>query len=126
MKIQNVINIEDDTIKNCDITKALKKNGVKEVKWAETAELGIIEIERAISVGQPYDLLVLDMHFDFFGKVDNEAGEKTLNLLRKKGIEIPVIMCSSQNFIIPGTVACIYYNNIRDWESDLKKALDKM
>ena len=126
MKIQNVINIEDDAMKNCDITKALKKYGVKEVKWAATAELGIMEIELAIAAGQPYDILVLDMHFDFYGEIDNQAGEKTLNLLREKGIEIPVIMCSSQNWNIQGTVACILYNDKRDWESDMKRALDKV
>lgn len=126
MRIQKVINIEDSAIKHSQVTKELKQYGIKEVFWARNAESGIDEIESAIDMGQPYDLLVLDMHFDFYGEDDRAAGEKTMKQLQEKGIEIPVIICSSQNWNIPGAVANVFYNERRYWEEDLKRALDKL
>lgn len=126
MKIQKVINIEDDAIKHSHVVKELKQYGIKEVFWARDAESGINEIESAIAAGQPYDLLVSDMHFEFYGENDRAAGEKTMKLLREKAIEIPVIICSSQNWNIPGAVANVFYNERRYWEDDLRRALDKL
>lgn len=126
MAVQKVINIEDTVIKHNQIKKALKSFGVKEIFWAKDAESGIAEIEDAIAKGQPYDVLVSDMHFKYEGKDDLKAGEKTLHALRAKGIETPVIFCFLQNWLVEGAVAAVFYNERRYWEDDLKKALDKI
>lgn len=126
MNIIKVINIEDCAIKHSSVTKELHQLGVKEVFWAKDAKSGIDEIERAIADGKAYDLLVLDMHFEFYGEIDKAAGEKTMKLLREKGIEIPIIFCSSQNWNIPGAIASVFYNERRYWEADLKRAMDKL
>ena len=45
----------------------MKQIGINEIFWAKDAERGIVEIKRAVSEGDPYELLVCDMHFDFYG-----------------------------------------------------------
>lgn len=126
MKIKKVINIEDTVLKHIAIKKELEAEGIRQVVRADNAEKGIEEIERAEATGEPYDLLICDMHFNFFGKDDLEAGEKTLKLLRKKGIGIPVIFCSSQNWQIPGAVGTVFYNECRYWEQDMQEMVRKV
>ena len=126
MKINKVINIEDTILKHVAIKRELKAEGIQQVVLADNAEKGIEEIERAKAAGEPYELLVCDMHFDFFGKDDSEAGEKTLKLLREKGIEIPVIFCSSQNWQIPGSIGTVFYNESRYWEQDMREMIKKV
>ncbi len=58
------------------------------------------------------------MHFDYFGQLDEEAGEKTMALLREKGYNIPTIICSSVKWSIPGIIGSIFYNPNRNWESE--------
>ena len=72
------------------------------------------------------DLLISDMHFDFYGTDDREAGEKTLNLIRERGYTIPVIFCSSQNWKIPGSIGNIFYNPRRDWEIEADELFRKI
>lgn len=124
--LKKVINIEDNAMKHTAIKRELGKLGVKSVARARNAESGIEMIQTAIDSGEPFDLLVSDMHFDFFGEEDMEAGEKTMKKLREMGIQIPVIFCSSQNWKIPGSIGTVFYNANRDWEGDLKMLLDRV
>ena len=125
MKIKKVINIEDTILKHIAIKRELESEGIRQVVLADNSEKGIEEIERVEAAGDPYDLLVCDMHFNFFGKDDTEAGEKTLKLLREKGINIPVIFCSSQNWQIPGSIGTVFYNERRYWEQDMREMIKK-
>ncbi|MCC8152679.1 MAG: hypothetical protein LIO96_14890 [Lachnospiraceae bacterium] len=124
--LKKVINIEDNVMKHTAIKRELVKLGVKSVAWARNAESGIAMIQSAIESDKPFGLLVSDMHFDYFGSEDMDAGEKTMNKLREMGIQIPVIFCSSQNWKIPGAVGTVFYNANRDWEGDLKMLLDRV
>ncbi|MCD8217117.1 MAG: hypothetical protein LUD01_03575 [Clostridiales bacterium] len=125
-ELRKVINIEDNAIKHSKIKRELGKSGIKSVAWARNAESGIEMIQMAIDSGEPFDLLVSDMHFDYFGSEDMDAGEKTMHKLWEMGIQIPVIFCSSQNWKIPGSVGTVFYNPNRDWEDDLKMLLDRI
>lgn len=125
MKIKKVMNIEDTILKHIAIKKELGSEGIRQVVLADNAEKGIEEIERAEAAGEPYDLLICDMHYNFFGKDDPEAGEKTLKLLQEKGIKIPVFFCSSQNWQISGSIGTVFYNESRYWEQDMRKMIKK-
>ncbi len=116
MIINKILYIEDSTTKYMDVLQYLKKQGFSKIDWVTNAENAISKIEDAARQGEPYDLLISDMHFDFFGTDDHEAGEKTLNLIRKQGYDIPVIFCSSQNWKVPGSIGNIFYNPRKDWE----------
>ena len=127
MTINKVLCIEDTQEKYMDVYSYLRnRQGVSEVDWAEDAENAIKYVEESIRKGEAYDLIVSDMTFDFFGKDDLEAGEKTLKMIRNKGCDTPVIFCSSQNCDIPGAFGNIFYNPDRDWEYEADKLFKKL
>ena len=73
-KIKKIINIEDFVGKHWDINCALDWNRYPEADLATNAETGIAMIEKAIAEGEPYDLLITDMHFSVNGVDDTKAG----------------------------------------------------
>ena len=87
------------------------------------AKKRIEEIERAILEETPYDLLICDMHFDFYGELRGDAGERTMKFLREKGIEIPIVFCSSQNYKVPGAYDNIYFSERANWEDDIRRVV---
>lgn len=127
MKIEKIINIEDTMSKHLAIFRALKKCGITEVVQAKTAEAGLAEIERAIREGNPYDLLITDMHFSVNGTDDTQAGMYVIEQLRKKEIDIPIAVCSSLRFQIEGIEGCIYYNERSgDLDSDVQELIKRL
>ena len=125
MEIKRIIQVEDEPIKGAAIKRVLRDEGFRNLLQVDTAEKCIEEIQKAFKEGNPYDLLISDMHFDFFGQDDEQAGEKTVAKLRELGIEIPVIYCSSLNYQLPEAVACVNYNPYRNWEQQMREALKK-
>lgn len=125
-KIRKVIIIEDSAEKYAAVFLELKKNGITDITHAVNAESGIEKIMEAEKRNEPFDLLLSDMHFDYFGTLDENAGEKTLACLRRCGIQIPVIFCSSKNWQIPGAAGTVFYHPDRMWEEELKNALKKL
>ncbi len=118
MNVKKVLCIEDSMVKYMDVFRYLGRQGISNVDWVTNAEDALKRMEESRLQNDPYDLVMSDMHFDFFGSDDHEAGEKTLALMRKKGHDIPVIFCSSQNWRVPGSIGIIFYNPNRDWESE--------
>lgn len=66
-KIKKIINIEDSVGKHWDINRALSWNRYPDADLATNAEKGIAMIEQAIAEGNPYELLITDMHFSVNG-----------------------------------------------------------
>lgn len=118
--------IEDDVMKYMSVVRFLRQLGIDRIDSADTAQKGIEMIEKAHASGEDYDLLILDMHFNFYGSDDAEAGEKTMQLLRDRGIDTPVIFCSSQNWKIPGALGNIFYHERRDWESEARELFQRI
>ena len=127
MEIKKVLYIEDSTVKMMDVLMYLKsRQGIDLIDCVGDTRDAIKSIEDAIWQNDPYDLLISDMHFSFFGNDDREAGEKTFNILREKGYTIPVILCSSQNWKIPGMIGNIFYSPRRDWEQEADALFKKL
>ena len=116
MKIGRVLCVEDNTEKYMAIHRFLRSQDISKVEWATNAEKALSILIEADSAGKPYDLIISDMEFDYYGTLDPEAGEKLMHLIREKGYNTPVIFCSSQNWNIPGAFGSIFYNPRRDWE----------
>lgn len=125
-KIKRVLNIEDDILKHCEINRALDWNGYPQAELATTAEKGIKMIERAIAEGNPYELLITDMHFPVNGEDNHKAGIYVMDELKRKSILIPTIVCSSVRYSIPEIVGCIFYNRNRDLNWDFREVLGKL
>ena len=126
MKINRVLNIEDTMSKHVAVRRALGKCGVADniIDHATTAMEGLAMIDVAIEEGKPYSVLVLDMFFPIFpGERMSEAGMYVLKELREKEIAIPIIVCSSVQYCLPGVVGCIRYN---EWKGDLDGDMREM
>lgn len=126
MKVSKVIMIEDDAGKGGDIELALKRYGISHSEWCYDAESGIEEIEAAIQKGEPYDVLILDMQFPVKGQYNNDAGEYVMKELKKKNIEIPIIVCSKLRLRIPDIVGCVWHNDNYDLYDDMREMLDRV
>ena len=127
MQIKRVINIEDNVYKHIAIKRALNKSNVLIVDSENNGNDGIAMIENAITDGKPYDLLVTDMHFPIHGEDNVKAGELVIAELRKRGIDIPVVVCSTHPYNIKEAVHNIFYNErSRDIDWDIKEMLEKL
>ncbi|MCM1234513.1 MAG: hypothetical protein NC489_30805 [Ruminococcus flavefaciens] len=124
MDIKKIIYIEDNAIKRAAVMRLLGKLGSR-ADWAKGAEGGLEKIRQAHQAGEGYSLILLDMHFPFFGKDDPVAGEKTMRLIREMGVDAPIAFCSSQNWKVPGSIGTIWYNEYRDWEREAIELLGR-
>lgn len=124
MTIGRVINIEDSMSKHVAVCRALNNCGITDIDHAVTASEGLAMIEEAISQGNPYTLLVLDMYFPLSPRERmTQAGVYVMEQLNNKGIVIPIIICSSVRLVIPEVVGCIHYN---EWNGDLNADMHEM
>lgn len=128
MDIKKVLNIEDTMSKHVAVLRSLNKCGISNVEHTTTATYGIAMIEAAIEEGNPYDLLVLDMYFPLSpGERMTQAGLYVMEELEAKGIEIPIIICSSVRLNIPEVVGCIHYNEFRgDLDGDMREMVERV
>ena len=107
-KIKRIINIEDSMGKHWDINRALSWNGYPNAELASNAEQGLEMIENAIKEGNPYELLITDMYFSVHGAESEEAGLYVIEELKKRNIQMPIIVCSSLNYNIPEITGCVF------------------
>lgn len=129
MAVKTVLNIEDTALKHIAIVRALNKSGVATVEWAKTGEEGIEMMETSIRGGNPYDLIITDMHFPFRGQDDWQAGTNVIMELRKRGIEVPVVVCSSCPYKEPLAVDNIFYKqgeNTRHFSGEMNRRLENI
>lgn len=126
MKIEKVLNIEDTMTKHVAVVRSLNKCGICMMDHATTAMEGLTMIEIAIEEGKPYDLIVSDMYFPIFpGEYETQAGLYVIEELKKRQIDVPIIVCSSARFRIPEIVGCIYYNELRgDLDADMREMIE--
>lgn len=125
MIVRKVLNLEDLPSKHVAVRRALERCGVICVDHAETAVDGLDLIEAAIAEGKPYDLIVSDMYFPMTkGGMEVQAGMYVIEELQARGINVPVIVCSSARMVIPEIVGCIHYSPRNDLDADMRELLD--
>ena len=128
-KIKKIINIEDTVIKHCEINRALGYNGYPNAVCAKNAEEGLEMIEMAIAEGEPFELLITDMEFPVNGTVDPKAGVFVMEELERRGIHLPIIVCSSVRYNFSeqkNVVGCVFYNKNRDLNWDFREVLGRI
>lgn len=126
MQVRRVLNIEDLATKHAAVRRALERCGVPYIDHVDNAVDGLDMIEAAIAEGKPYDLVVLDMYFPISkGGSEVQAGMYVIEELQARGIDIPVIVCSSARLVIPDIVGCIHYSPYRnDLDADMREMVD--
>lgn len=120
-----IIHFEDSIEKYMDISRELRNMGIRDVTWVTNVCEGLEQIEAARKEGRPFDFAITDMRYPIRrGQAeDPEAGEHLIQILAEKGIDLPVIVCSTGNYCIPGAYECIWYSKLSDWEIELRKLL---
>lgn len=128
MQVRRVLNIEDVVTKHVDVKRALERCGVSYIDHADNAVDGLDMIEAAIAEGKPYDLLVSDMYFPVSkGGSEVQAGMYVIEELQARGINLPVIVCSSARMVIPEIVGCIHYSPYwNDLDADMRELVEQV
>ncbi len=122
-----VLNIEDDAWKHRDIYKALESCGAKKIDRAGNLEDGLDMISRSLQQNHPYDLIVTDMYYpESAGGDEIQAGMLLIEKLAGMHCSIPIVVCSSVQFRIPGILGTVHYSQRSDWESDLRELVRKI
>lgn len=125
MIIRRVLNFEDLSSKHVAVRRALESCGILHIDHAETAVDGLDMIEAAIEAGKPYDLIVSDMYFPVSkGGMEVQAGMYVIEELQARGINVPVIVCSSARMVIPEIVGCIHYSPWNDLNQDMREMIE--
>ena len=121
-----IIHLEDSVDKHMEVCRELRKMGITSVEWATSVGEGLEKIETAIQNGAPFDLAISDMHYPIRrGEIaDWEAGEYFLKALAERNINLPVIICSTRNYRIPGAYGSVWFSNLSDWEMDLRDLIN--
>jgi len=121
MQIKKILYVEDNTMKYMSVTRFLNKMGIYDVRHANNSDEALEFVEK-----ENFNLIMIDMHFPFEGEDDRLAGEKTMKNIREKGIQTPIIFCSSRNWKVPGSLGNIFYNERRDWESEAMELFQQL
>lgn len=126
MIVRRVLNIEDLMSKHVDVVCALNRCGIDMVDHAVTAVEALDMIEAAIAAGKPYHAIVSDMYFPISpGGMEVQAGMYVIEELEARGIDVPIIVCSSARMVIPEIVGCIHYNPYRnDLDADMREMIE--
>lgn len=116
-----IIHFEDSMDKHMEIFRVLKRVGIRNAAWVTSVSDGMKEIETALESGTPFDLAITDMHYPLKsgGPSDWRAGERLIQILIEKNINLPVIVCSTKNYRIPGSYGSVWYSDLSDWEMEL-------
>jgi CheY-like chemotaxis protein len=117
-----VLNLEDNSMKHSAIERVLRSYGISDIAWARNFEDGMEFLE------EPCDLIITDMQFPMRkGENDNpDAGEKVIEQVKARGLEIPVIVCSSVKYKIPEAFGCIWYSPRSEWEQELRELVQRL
>ena len=127
MNFSNIkaIIVDDDVFKRTDIRKALEFNGIRNIITVGSQE----KLWEQIYQGEDkIDLIVTDIQYPLEEgeTVDEEAGFKLIERMKKEKIDIPVIVCSSLNYSIPDILGSIWYNRLNDLEDGFREVLSKL
>lgn len=120
--------VDDSIIKTMDIKRALEFNGIRDIRLVGNQEAVWEEIEKGEETGERIDLIVTDMHYPLHpgSEADHNAGFILLDELKRKGMEIPVIICSSKNYNEPEALGCVWHSERTDINFDFKEILRKL
>ena len=117
-----IIHLEDSVDKHMEVCRELRKMGNNSLEWATSVGEGLEKIQSAIQNRTPFNLAISDMHYPIRRgeAADWEAGEYFLKALAERNINLPVIICSTRNYRIPGAYGSVWFSDLSDWEMDLR------
>lgn len=123
-----ILYFEDDVFKHADVEKAVNAAGPQEMVWVKNMEDGFVKLQEAQQEGKPFQLIITDMCFPLFkgGQESIRAGEEVMDGLEKRGLDIPVIICSSLNIQSARAYGSVWHSDISDWDLELAEMIRKL
>lgn len=122
-----VLNIEDEPIKHRKIKDVLESCRVMDVDRAGNLEDGIARYKEALASDKPYDLIISDMYYPREkGGGEEKSGDILVSMAHDEQWNVPIIICSSQNYSYPEIFGTLYYSENVDWEGELRKLIGKL
>ena len=124
MNERNVLVVDDNVFKSIDIKRALEYNGISKVTMVDVQE----DVWKLIKEGERFDLIVTDMHYPLHRgeKADHKAGFILIEKMKEKGIDIPVIICSTRNFTSSDVLGTVWYSELKDINLEFKNVLGRL
>ncbi len=120
-----VLNIEDSTIKYRAIKDVLESCRITDVDCERTLETGIKRYKEALNAGNPYDLLITDMWYPLApGSAEVKGGDMLIERAIKEKWDVPIILCSNQNYNYPEILGTLHYSDNVDWEGQLRSYVE--
>lgn len=122
-----ILNFEDNVFKHHDISKTIKEEIFAKIDQVSNLSDGIEILQKAYDEGSPYDLIITDMWFPVrFGEKPEQSGELLIKTLQERNMPVPVIMCSSINYQMPGILGSVHYSENKNWEIQLLQMVKKL
>ncbi len=95
---KKVLIAEDQDDINIGLHTELKKLGILEIDQVKYCDDAYLKIQRGIFDKKPYDILITDLSFEAdYREQDYKSGEELVRVLRKKQIEIPIVVYSVED-----------------------------
>lgn len=111
--IRKVLIAEDHESANISVRTTLDLLGVKDVDHAYYCDDALIKITNAKKFGDPYDLLICDLHFDSDDRPQNiTSGAKLIPAAREIQPELKVLVFSAENK--PAVIDSLFKNQFID------------
>lgn len=122
-----ILNLEDNVFKQVDITKVIRQFGKHEVDWVRNLGDGIEKLEMQMQSDKPYDLIISDMWYpEFSGGSDANSGDKLVKIIKEKGWNVPIIICSSVDYSYHEIFGNVHYSKEKPWENELAALIRKL
>ena len=124
LKDLNVLVVDDDVYKSNDIKKALVFNYIYKITIVDNQA----DVWKLLDGGTQFDLIVTDMQhpLEKDDKCNEEAGFILIEKMKERGINIPVIICSSGNYVSKDVLGTVWYSPLNDLGFEFKEVLGKL
>ena len=122
-----VLNIEDTPIKHRKIRDVLEGCRITDIERVGYLDEGIEKYKEAIAAGNPYDLIITDMYYPpSHGADEARSGDMLVKIALEEKWDVPIIICSNQNYDYPEIFGTLYFSDNVDWEGQLCGYIDKL
>lgn len=133
MMFEKVIVAEDHEIANLSLRRTLEELGIPEPDYAYYCDFTLAKIQKAVGIGQPYDLLITDLSFEADGnKQELTDGAALIRAAKtiQPGLKVLVFSAENRPSIIHSLFEDLAINGFvrkaRGDARDLKTALERI
>ena len=121
-----ILIIEDTALKLGAIRRTLKNNGFTDLKDVGNLEDGLAAIEDSIDANDKYGVIITDMWYPRErGGDEAQCGLELAATVKERGYDIPVIICSNQQYRSEDAIGEVHYRENGDWDKELLISLVK-